>query len=375
MRALALLLLPALRGQEPTIPDVRIEVAFPHLRLAKCTSIVHPPDGTDRLFVLEQAGLVRWFENRPDVRDAAVALDLRERVLSKGWEEGLLGIAFHPKYPENRRIFLQYSTPKSDPRKRHNVISRWTMNPERTAILPESEEILLQIPQPFENHNGGCLQFGPDGFLYIGLGDGGAAHDPHGNGQKTTTMLGKFLRIDVDRRSNGKPYAVPPDNPFVGRPDVLPEIWSTGWRNPWGYHFDRKTGELWSGDVGQDVWEEINVVRKGGNYGWNIREAAHPFQNRTGPGPYIDPIVEHHHREAKSITGGMVYRGRRRPDLDGVYLYGDFVTGLLWGLRREGEKVTAHRQIGKSNQIAIFGEDRDGEVYFSSFDGRIYTFR
>lgn len=361
-------------AQGDAIPDIGFEDAFPKLRFEKCVCIAHPPDGTDRLFVLEQAGRVRIFENRREAAEASTALDITVRTLTKGWEEGLLGLAFHPKFKQNGLLFLQYSIPKADPSKRRNVIARFTMNPERTVILPESEKLVLEIPQPYENHNGGVLQFGPDGFLYIGLGDGGSAKDPHGNGQKLTTMLGKFLRLDVD--VEGKPYGIPPDNPFVGRTDVLPEIWSYGWRNPWGYHFDRKTGELWSGDVGQDLWEEINIVRKGGNYGWNIRESKHPFAGK-GDGPFEEPIVEHDHGEAKSITGGIVYRGKRLPALAGIYLYGDFATGNMWGLRWDGKAVTAQKKLFnlKTMQIAAFGEDRDGDVLFSSFDGLIYRFK
>jgi glucose/arabinose dehydrogenase len=370
--ALALLLL----AQD--IPSVEVENAFPALKFERPVSIAAPPDGTNRLFVLEQPGRVRWFENRPDAKEAPTALDIVPKVLSKGNEEGLLGLAFHPKFKENGVVLLQYSAPKQDANKRHNVLARFKMNPERTQILPESEEVLLEIKQPYENHNGGCLQFGPDGFLYLGFGDGGAANDPHGNGQKTDTFLGKFLRLDVDRKSEGKNYAVPPDNPFVGKPGFLPEIWSLGWRNPWGFHFDRKTGELWSGDVGQDKWEEIDIVRKGGNYGWNVREALHAFKGEAA-GPFVDPVAEHPHGQANSITGGCVYRGKKRPDLAGVYLYGDFVTGNIWGLRWDGQKVAAGPRLVvefKDKQIAIFGQDQDGEAYFATFTGgRIMRFK
>jgi glucose/arabinose dehydrogenase len=365
----------------PEIPELSVEVAFPGIRFERPVVIAHPPDGTDRIFVVEQPGRVRWFENRPDVKETTLALDISAKVLSRGNEEGLLGIAFHPKFKANRTVFLQYSWPHFGLKlkeQRRNILSRFTMNKDHTKILPESERPILEVPQPFENHNGGNLQFGPDGYLYIGLGDGGAANDPHGNGQKMSTFLGKFLRIDVDRQAGGKPYAVPPDNPFVGKPGVLPEIWSAGWRNPWGYHFDRKTGELWSGDVGQDKWEEINIVKKGANYGWNVREAAHPFkEDPAHKGPFEEPVAEHDHGVAKSITGGVVYRGKKNPALDGLYLYGDFVTGNLWALRWDGTKVADSRHLleFKSKQISCFGEDRDGEVYFATFtDGRLYRF-
>jgi len=366
-------------AQEPkSIPDVTVEAAFPGVKFERPTWICAPPDGTDRLFVLEQPGRVRWFENKGDVKETVLALDISSKVLSRGNEEGLLGLAFHPKFKSNHTLFLQYSWPhfKSGLKEqRRNIMSRFTMDEKHEKILPDSEKKILEVPQPFENHNGGNLQFGPDGYLYIGLGDGGAANDPFGNGQKMSTFLGKFLRIDIDREEDGKAYGVPADNPFVGKAGILPEIWSAGWRNPWGYHFDRKTGELWSGDVGQDKWEEINIVKRGANYGWNVREAKHPFKNDpNNPYPFEEPIVEHDHGVAKSITGGVVYRGKKTPELEGVYVYGDFVTGNLWGLRWDGRKAVTKLFLEfKSKQIACFGEDRDGEVTFATFtDGRLY---
>lgn len=366
--------------QQPPIPDVGYERAYPNLSFKRPVAIAHPPDGSDRLFILEQPGRVLAFPNKPDVRKAEVALDITDKVLSRGNEEGLLGIAFHPRFKENGYVFLQYSTPKGDPGRRRNHLSRFQAAKDRTRILPESERLILEVPQPYENHNGGVLQFGPDGFLYIGLGDGGKANDPHENGQKMTTFLGKFLRIDVDREAGGRPYAVPGDNPFVGKAGILPEIWSAGWRNPWGYHFDRKTGLLWSGDVGQDKWEEINIVRRGANYGWNVRESKHPFKGESRE-ELEDPIVEHKHGEANSITGGCVYRGRRLPALDGVYLYGDFVTGNMWGLRHDGKDLAGPKLLftHPMKQIATFGEDQEGEVYWSSFEtkdqGALYRFK
>jgi len=374
-------------GQDAAIPDVGFEPAFENLKFERCVAIAHPPDGTDRLFVVEQPGRVKWFENRREAAEATLALDLSDKVLSSGNEEGLLGIAFHPGFKTNHAVFLQYSFPKlgpkreRDPRTR-NIVSRFRMDPDHQKILRDSEEILLEILQPYENHNGGVLQFGPDGYLYIGLGDGGSGGDPHGNGQNMKTFLGKFLRIDVDHRDEGKAYAVPKDNPFVGRSDVLPEIWSSGWRNPWGYHFDRKTGELWSSDVGQDKWEEVDIVKKGANYGWSVREGKHDFKPGP-PGPFEEPIVEHGHAQKNStdgmnsLTGGCVYRGKRLPALDGLYLYGDFVTGNMWALRWDGSKVVAQKLLFefKMKQITTFGEDRDGDVLWATFtDGRLYRF-
>jgi glucose/arabinose dehydrogenase len=379
-------------AQDSQIPEIGFDRAFEKIKIERCVVIAHPPDGTDRLFVVEQPGRVKWFENKPDAAEMTLAVDLTAKVLSTGNEEGLLGMAFHPKFKTNHQVFLQYSTPKLGPklgdrRKRYpdtrNVVSRFEMDPEHTKILPESEKVIIEIVQPFENHNGGCLQFGPDGYLYIGLGDGGKANDPMELGQDMKSWLGKFLRIDVDNPDRNKAYGIPKDNPFVGREDALPEIWSLGWRNPWGYHFDRKTGDLWSGDVGQDKWEEINIVKKGGNYGWNIREGLHEFKGGTN-GPFEEPIVELAHAQPKmtnganSITGGVMYRGKRLKELDGIYLYGDYVTGNMYALKWDGTKAVENKLIFQfpMKQIAIFGEDRDGDVYWSTFtDGGLYRFK
>jgi glucose/arabinose dehydrogenase len=350
------------------IPPTDVEVAFPNLKFRQPLYITYPKDGTDRLFVLEQDGIIKVFDNRRDAASADVALDISSKVRRSHMEEGLLGMAFHPKFKENRIVYIQYSASKP----RRNVISRFTMDEKRAKFLADSEKVILEIPQPYGNHNGGMLEFGPDGFLYIGLGDGGDAGDPHNNGQKMDTFLAKMLRIDVDKQENGKLYGIPKDNPFVGKDGAAPEIWAYGLRNPWRYSFDRKTGDLWCGDVGQDSWEEIDIVKKGGNYGWSVREGKHKFK---GEGQFEEPIVEHNRREGRSITGGYVYRGKRLKKLEGVYLYGDFVTGNLWGLRWDGKKVTAHKLLGTSDQISSFGEDRDGDVYFTSFNGKIYRFR
>jgi glucose/arabinose dehydrogenase len=248
---------------------------------------------------------------------------------------------------------------------------------------PSSEEELLRIPQPYWNHNGGTICFGPDGYLYVGLGDGGSANDPHGNGQNLQTLLGKILRIDVDHKDEGKAYAVPKDNPFVGRDDALPEVYASGLRNVWRIAFDRETGTLWAGDVGQNLWEEIDLIVSGGNYGWSVRESAHPF-GPDGSGPrtdLIDPIWEYDHQVGKSITGGVVYRGKNVPELAGKYLYADYVSGKLWALKYDeaARKVISNEEISSVPGVAIitFGEDEGGEVYFTSVTPTgqgIYTF-
>jgi glucose/arabinose dehydrogenase len=347
------------------------EHTFKNLTFERPVLLTAAPDGSDRLFVIEQAGRVLWFENRPDVsgKNVHVALDISgAKVRRKGNEEGLLGLAFHPEFANNRYVFLHYSA--SSPRR--NVLSRWTMDDNATRILPDSEKIILEVEQPFGNHNGGDIHFGPDGFLYISLGDGGAGGDPHGNGQNLSTLLATILRIDVDNTQDGKPYAIPENNPFVDIPGARPEIYAYGLRNVWRFSFDSKTGDLWAGDVGQNAKEEIDLIMPGGNYGWNPREGFSPYKGGEMTPAMSDPVVDHPRNEAASITGGYVYHGNAIPQLKGAYIYGDFVTGTLWRLRYDGEKVTEHEPFGKVPQIASFGLDTHGELYICSLNGEIY---
>jgi glucose/arabinose dehydrogenase len=237
----------------------------------------------------------------------------------------------------------------------------------------------MTIDQPFWNHNGGTIVFGPDGMLYIGLGDGGKANDPFGNGQNLETLLGSILRIDVDRQDAGLKYAIPKDNPFVDHEKARGEIWAYGLRNVWRMAFDRETDVLWAGDVGQDLWEEIDLIVKGGNYGWNLREGFHKFgaQGSEPRADLIEPIWEYHHDVGKSITGGMVYRGAKVQELAGAYLYADFVTGQIWALWYDeaAKKVTANRSIvEKGAPVITFGEDDAGEAYFGTQEGGIFKF-
>jgi glucose/arabinose dehydrogenase len=243
---------------------------------------------------------------------------------------------------------------------------------------PKSEEILPTLDKPFWNHDGGTVGFGPDGFLYIAIGDGGLANDPYKNGQNLSKLLGKLLRIDVDHKQGDLPYAIPADNPFVGKEGARGEIWAYGLRNVWRFAFDGETGALWAADVGQDTYEEIDLIVKGGNYGWNIREGLHPFilkrqkppANDVKPAGIIDPIWEYDHNVGKSITGGFVYRGKKIPELQGAYIYADYVAGKSWALRYDFEqkKVTANRPIPVSGNPAVmsFGTDQDNEIYFTT---------
>jgi uncharacterized repeat protein (TIGR03806 family) len=364
-----------LMGTPDAQPTLGVEKAFPHVKFTRPVEFTHAGDGSDRVFVVEQDGRVRVFPNRPGTKETRVFLDLRDVVRREHNEEGLLGLAFHPDYRKNGQFFVFYSvTPRG------SVVSRFRVSrddPDRAAR--DSEEKLLQFSKPYGNHNGGCLRFGPDGHLYISVGDGGLGGDPHGNAQNLETLNGKILCIDVDHKDAGKNYAIPKDNPFAGRGGVRGEIWAYGLRNPWRFSFDRPKGTLWAGDVGQDRHEEIDIIVRGGNYGWNIREGKHaldPNAERSAVGEYIEPVLDYPRVEGKSVTGGLVYRGRRLPDLAGSYLYADFVSGNVWALRWDGKKVTANPKIARTSLlISAFGEDEAGEAYFTAFDGFVYRFR
>lgn len=361
-----LLLTPLLAAQDS---GVGLERAFPRLRFERPVLLTHAGDGSDRVFVVEQDGVVRVFANEEQVGESSVFLDIRERISRRGNEEGLLGLAFAPDYATSGRFYAHYS----DAAQKQGVLARFQVSPEDpNRALAESEERLLELPQPWRNHNGGSVAFGPDGMLYVSFGDGGAANDPHGNGQNRSTLLGSILRLDV----SGAGYAIPADNPFAGRDDAAPEIWAYGLRNVWRMSFDRATGALWAADIGQDLWEEVDIIEAGANYGWNTWEATHPFEggNQLAAGSeHAPPVAEYGRGEGISITGGYVYRGQRHPELVGRYFYGDYVSGNLWALdaERAGEaRPELVRRTGRS--IASFGEDEQGELYLCSFDGGLW---
>lgn len=371
-------------GVKQTPMAVSVQRAFPKIQVERPVTITHFGDGSNRLVVAGQLGPIYFFPNRDDAQEAELFLDLTERVAynDNQNEEGLLGLAFHPRFHENRSFYVYYTSTKEP---QLSVISRFkTKSDDPNQGDPDSEQVLMTIKQPYWNHNGGTLIFGPDGYLYIGLGDGGLRADPLKAGQDLTTWLGKILRIDVDGKDPGLAYAVPKDNPFVATPKAKPEIYALGLRNVWRMAFDRETDDFWVADVGQDLWEEINVVKKGGNYGWSLREGAHPFHQKANDdvASCIDPIWEYPHTDAwgKSITGGCVYRGRNLPELRGYYLYADYVSGKLWALLRDRDsgKVLENRSIAwpPSLPIVTFGEDEQGEVFFSTVTsgGRIYRF-
>ena len=361
-------------------PKVEIVQAFPELRIARPIVVTHANDGSNRLFVASQIGKIYCFENKADVAEPNLYLDIEEsvRYIDKENEEGLLGFAIHPDYKKNGQFFLFYTT-TDEPHV--SVISRFNVSStDPSKADPDSEVELMRIPQPFWNHNGGTLAFGHDGYLYIALGDGGKANDPFKNGQNLATLNGSILRIDVDKKSKDHNYAIPADNPFVGLKEARPEIYAYGFRNVWRLSFDRETGALYAADVGQNIWEEINIVVKGGNYGWNLREAKHKFGDNGSEASdkLIDPIFEYHHDVGKSITGGHVYRGSAVPSLKGMYMYADYVSGKVWALEHTPSgKIFGNHEIKSMNlPIITFGEDEQGEVYLTTQlgGGIIYKF-
>lgn len=361
------LCLGAERSSPAQKPSVALTRAFPALTFRQPVDLVQRRGDDARWYLVEKEGRVLTFTAGD--KSAAVALDIRDRVESSPSEAGLLGIAFHPDFAKNRQLFLHYTAGKRGALV--SRISRFTARDDRT-IDPSSEEILLTQKQPWDNHNGGQIAFGPDGFLYIAFGDGGAGGDPQGNGQKVNTFLGKILRVDVNGRSEGRPYGIPADNPFA-RGKGSPEIFAWGLRNPWRFSFDRKGGKLWAADVGQDAWEEVDIVERGKNYGWNVREGGHCFKPRKGCGSkgLVDPVAEYPNRgEECSITGGYVYRGTAVPHLAGTYLYGDFCSGRIWGLPVGGDGRPSGKPallLDSEAQISSFGEGNDGEVYVLDF--------
>jgi glucose/arabinose dehydrogenase len=317
------------------------------------------PDGSGRLFVIEKPGRIRILENS-QLLDQPF-LDITDRVGSSGNEQGLLGLTFHPQYAENGRFFVNYTDTNGD-----TVIARYQVTGDPNLADPNSEAQLLTVDQPYRNHNGGVLVFGPDGYLYAGLGDGGSAGDPQGNAQNTNTLLGSILRIDVD---SAETSAIPPDNPFGN------EVWAYGLRNPWRMSFDQQTGDLYIGDVGQGNWEEIDYLPAGSpggaNFGWDHREGAHEFEG-GGPPDMIDPVAEYSHPEGGcSVTGGYVYRGAM-PEWNGIYLYGDYCTGLIWGLIHVDGTFQEQQLFDLDFTLTSFGQDEAGEVYIVSDSGGIY---
>ena len=351
----------------PPLGSLRLQQVQP-VGVSAPTNFVQAGNG--RILLTEQVGRIL------DLGEAQLTeehifipepLDLRDRVSSRGSEEGLLGIALSPH--DERHLFLYYSA--ASPRR--SVVSRFNYNRE---VAPDSELVILEVEQPYANHNGGQIAFGPDGYLYIGLGDGGSAGDPLGSGQDTSTLLGSILRIDVSESTEARPYAIPPDNPFADSAGARPEIWAYGLRNPWRFSFDRETGELWTGDVGQNEWEEIDIIERGGNYGWNVLEGNHCFRPRDNCDREgrIPPVHEYSLDGAPcSVIGGYVYRGEAIPWLRGAYIYGDFCSGKVHGLRHHNGQITDHKELADTGlRIMSFAEDNSGELYLLSQREGVY---
>jgi glucose/arabinose dehydrogenase len=337
-------------------------------------ALTHAGDGSGRIFVAEQGGTIRV------IRDGALVnepfLDISDRITAGG-EQGLLGLAFHPDSTDPR-FFVNYTDTKGDTRVSSFVVD--AANPDRAD--PESEVRLLFIDQPYANHNGGALAFGPDGFLYIATGDGGSGGDPHGNGQSLKTLLGKILRIDVDQPEGNKAYAIPADNPFVGQAGALPEIFVYGMRNPWRMSFDRANGDLWIGDVGQNAWEEVDVVRageSGQNFGWNRMEGAHCYKPRNGceDPSLVLPVTEYNRKRGSTMIGGVVYRGSEQPALVGGYVFADFGSGKFWLIDAASDGPTEPvLALEDGPHVASFGEDEAGEIYATGLTtGEVFKVR
>lgn len=357
------------RDSAPSADDVAfIEVASGFNRPLYVTNA---DDGSQRLFVLEQTGKI-WVINdgsraqEPFLDMSGLITPSANRAYS---EQGLLGLAFHPEYSANGQFFVNYTD-----RIGTTVVARYQASQSNRDIAdPGSGEIIFQLRQPYANHNGGHIDFGPDGYLYITVGDGGAANDPLGAGQNRRLLLGSILRIDVD---GGSPYAIPPDNPFVDDDSALDEIWAYGLRNVWRFSFDRATGDMYHADVGQNLWEEVNFQPAdsagGENYGWNVWEGAHRFAAGSAV-DHVPPVFEYPHSLGCSVTGGYVYRGSAIPQLDAVYLFGDYCTGRMWALYRDpGLNWHAEEFANTGWAISSFGEDESAELYVVDYSGTIY---
>jgi glucose/arabinose dehydrogenase len=360
---------------------VAIQRVFPGLTFTQPVALLQAPRDAARWYVVEQAGRIRVFEDVAGVAATLPFLDITDRVRAGG-ELGLLGLAFHPRWPAVPRAFVIYTAGTAPLLAR---LAEFRSLDGGATLDRASEQVLLSVEKPNTNHNGGHVAFGPDGLLYAGFGDGGGAGDPHGtigNGQSLTTLLGKLLRIDVDATSGALRYAIPSTNPFAANAAcstgagaaACPEIYAWGFRNPWRWSFDRGSGELWLGDVGQSAWEEIDRVERGGNYGWRCREGAHPFNAACGGATsLLDPVAEYPRAAGQSVTGGYVYRGSAVPALAGCYVFGDFVNGRIWSIART---TTPTLQVGagleSGLQIASFAEGSDGELYVVGYGGTLH---
>lgn len=361
----------------PGPTTVQTQQVFAGVNLNSPTALTQAPNDSSRWFAIGQAGVITVFDNDDANAVASTFLDINGRVACCG-ETGLLGIAFDPDFANNGEVYVSYTAggPLT------SVISRFTSMDGNLTLDPNSEEIILTVLQDFSNHNGGDIHFGPDGYLYIGFGDGGSGNDPNNRGQDTTNLLGTFVRIDVNTAVG---YLIPPSNPFANRAQFpclqgfgngnCPEIFAWGLRNPWRFSFDSGTGQLWTGDVGQGAWEEVDRINNGENYGWNIREGAHCRPPTTGCATVglTDPVTEYDRNGGQSITGGYVYRGSAIPALQGQYVFGDFVSGRIWSVAADAPITTAPVELASTNHsISAFAEDENGELYVVDYGGSIH---
>lgn len=350
----------------------QLQNAFPNLNFLDALFLTHSGDGTNRIFVVERHGIIKVFPNNSQAANAKIFLDISNRIIAGG-EMGLLGLAFHPDYPTNGYFYVNYTA--DNPLR--TVISRFQVTSNPDSADPNSELQILQFGQPYQNHNGGWIGFGPnDGYLYIATGDGGAGGDPQNFAQRIDNLLGKILRIDIN---TGNPYSIPSTNPFIDSTNSLvkKEIYAWGLRNPWRCSFDPVTNRFWAADVGQNTWEEVNIIENGKNYGWRCYEGNHVF-DLTGCNyhEYTFPVWEYSHPTGFSITGGYTYRGSSMPELYGKYIYGDYVTRRVWALTYDGiNPPTNELLLTAPGTIPSFGIDELNELYIVSFDGNIYKFQ
>ncbi|MFP4497717.1 MAG: PQQ-dependent sugar dehydrogenase [Vulcanimicrobiota bacterium] len=351
-------------GRDSSI-NISLTRVFKSLNFQLPVAMVIHPQG-NRWYVLEKQGRIITFENNPQTSSSSVFLDISEKVESAPSEAGLLGFAFDPDFSENGIVYVSYTGPEAD---LTSYISKFTTLDNGLTALEDSEEKILTLVQPFDNHNGGHIVFGPDGFLYLGFGDGGSAGDPMDNAQNTNNIFGGISRIDV----RGNPYVIPSGNPFAGGGGA-PELFAWGLRNPWRFNFDAVTGELWAGDVGQESREEIDLIEKGKNYGWPIKEGTMDYTGESTHAGLTPPVYDYTHDEGSSITGGFVYRGNDIPSLKGHYVYGDFINGKIWALKNPySPSPTSQLMIDSELMIPSFAEDENRELYVLAYSkGQIF---
>ena len=372
--------IPQLRKLVTVRPFFNEELRFPHAFVhapgdvrSGLTWFGQIPSITNAFLVVHQTGKIWLLEKQTERDTKSLFADFSQELFNERGPNGLLCLAFHPGFRSNRKYYLKHQVFEEG--KIATVLVEKQAAPDFKRDSGQPSRRLLKILSVTQDHSGGCIQFGPDGYLYLGMGDTGPQQDPQGHGQDLQLFLGKILRIDVDHREGARPYAIPAENPFRGRPDAQPEIWAYGFREPWRFSFDSTTGDLWVGDVGQDRVEEVDIVRAGENHGWNVYEGFEPFSNRyrKDAAVYVPPVFAYKRKYGNSITGGFVYRGNKQSSFYGVYICGDYTSKRIWGLRQKNRALTAIRQIGISPQgIASFATDEPGNVYIVGYEGMIY---